>query len=178
MRVVRVVPVAAPVAPVAAAVVSAAVPVAAAAVVSAAVPVAAAVPEPAVVSAVVPVAAQAPVPVADSGRVVPVVAEVGDPVVPGRVVERQRLRLPVPGLQVEPLEAALACRVLGGPQQGDRIIALANSLGMDTIAEGVETEEESALLASNGCYQMQGYHFSRPLPQDMFKRWLMDWEKG
>lgn len=58
------------------------------------------------------------------------------------------------------------------------IIALANSLGMDTIAEGVETEEESALLASNGCYQMQGYHFSRPLPQDMFKRWLMDWEKG
>ncbi len=58
------------------------------------------------------------------------------------------------------------------------IINLATSLGMETIAEGVETSEESDLLVDQGCYQMQGYHFSRPLPRDQFKQWLTDWEQA
>jgi diguanylate cyclase (GGDEF)-like protein/PAS domain S-box-containing protein len=55
------------------------------------------------------------------------------------------------------------------------IIRLAESLGMETIAEGVETAEEVALLASQGCRLMQGYHFSKPLPPAQFEAWLTQW---
>lgn len=55
------------------------------------------------------------------------------------------------------------------------IIRLAESLGMETIAEGVETAEEYALLASQGCRLMQGYHFSKPLPPAQFEVWLKQW---
>ncbi|HSC69638.1 MAG TPA: EAL domain-containing protein [Cellvibrio sp.] len=55
------------------------------------------------------------------------------------------------------------------------IIRLAESLGMDTIAEGVETADEAALLARQGCHLMQGYHFSKPLPPTQFEAWLHQW---
>ncbi len=44
------------------------------------------------------------------------------------------------------------------------VIALALSLNLHVIAEGVETEDHLRYLAERGCYDMQGYHFSRPLP--------------
>ena len=55
------------------------------------------------------------------------------------------------------------------------IIRLAQSLGMETIAEGVETAEECAILADQGCRLMQGYHFSKPLPPAQFETWLQQW---
>jgi EAL domain-containing protein (putative c-di-GMP-specific phosphodiesterase class I) len=55
------------------------------------------------------------------------------------------------------------------------IIRLAQSLGMDTIAEGVETSHEMTLLVNEGCRLMQGYHFSKPLPPGQFDAWLADW---
>ncbi len=51
------------------------------------------------------------------------------------------------------------------------IIALGNSLGLQVIAEGVETEAQRAFLAENGCSFWQGYLFSRPLPVADFERW-------
>ncbi|MDP2112015.1 MAG: EAL domain-containing protein [Thiobacillus sp.] len=46
------------------------------------------------------------------------------------------------------------------------IIALAGSLGLTVVAEGVETEAQLAYLRANHCDQVQGYLFSRPLPPD------------
>lgn len=48
------------------------------------------------------------------------------------------------------------------------IIALARTLGMTTIAEGVETEAQLGYLRSVHCKEMQGYLFSRPLPAEGF----------
>ncbi len=45
------------------------------------------------------------------------------------------------------------------------IIAMAESLHMTTVAEGVETEGQLGFLNTNHCDAMQGYYFSRPLPQ-------------
>lgn len=44
------------------------------------------------------------------------------------------------------------------------IIGLGNALNMDVLAEGVETQDELDCLSSLGCYQYQGYYFSKPVP--------------
>lgn len=46
------------------------------------------------------------------------------------------------------------------------IIAMARNLRLGIIAEGVETEQQSAFLSSHGCTRVQGYLFSRPLPAE------------
>ena len=45
------------------------------------------------------------------------------------------------------------------------IIGLGNSLGMSVNAEGVETEEQRRRLIAEGCGELQGYLFGRPIPQ-------------
>ncbi|SDK00005.1 EAL domain-containing protein [Billgrantia gudaonensis] len=50
----------------------------------------------------------------------------------------------------------------------ETIIAMAQALGMQTVAEGVECREQAVALAEMGCDHAQGYHFDRPLPADAF----------
>jgi len=46
------------------------------------------------------------------------------------------------------------------------IVAMGNSLGLEVIAEGVETAEQHALLSTFGCREGQGFHFARPALPD------------
>ncbi len=48
------------------------------------------------------------------------------------------------------------------------IIAMANSLSLNVIAEGVETKEQKSRLEENGCKHFQGYLFSKPVPIEAF----------
>ena len=51
-------------------------------------------------------------------------------------------------------------------------ITMIKSLGMTVLAEGVETEEQKTWLEENGCDFLQGYYFSRPIPQEEYIQFL------
>jgi EAL domain-containing protein (putative c-di-GMP-specific phosphodiesterase class I) len=54
------------------------------------------------------------------------------------------------------------------------IIALAQTLKFNVIAEGVETAHQLEILRSLGCELMQGFLFSKPMPPDQMARWIED----
>jgi EAL domain-containing protein (putative c-di-GMP-specific phosphodiesterase class I) len=73
-------------------------------------------------------------------------------------------RFPIDKLKID---IAFIREVTSNPQDAAiarTIIELAHSLNLQVIAEGVETPEQLAFLTANGCDQVQGYLFSRPLP--------------
>lgn len=72
--------------------------------------------------------------------------------------------------------------VRGLPQNEDdaaitqAIIGIANSLKMELIAEGVETEAQRDFLLGHACQNMQGYHFGKPMPAADIERMLRNGE--
>jgi EAL domain-containing protein (putative c-di-GMP-specific phosphodiesterase class I) len=54
------------------------------------------------------------------------------------------------------------------------IIVMAHTLGMDVIAEGVETDSQNAFLKEYGCLLYQGYLYGRPMPIDAFEALFND----
>ena len=53
------------------------------------------------------------------------------------------------------------------------MVQMINSLGMEMIAEGVETLEQATYLQKTGCSEMQGYYFYKPMPVQEFEK-IMD----
>jgi EAL domain-containing protein (putative c-di-GMP-specific phosphodiesterase class I) len=53
------------------------------------------------------------------------------------------------------------------------IIAMAQNLDLDVIAEGVETKEQRQLLVDRGCTHFQGYFFGNPVPIAQFEKLLL-----
>jgi len=54
-------------------------------------------------------------------------------------------------------------------------LGIAQRLGLQAVAEGVETEDDWALLREIGCDIAQGYFIGRPMPGDRLRVWLADW---
>jgi diguanylate cyclase (GGDEF)-like protein/PAS domain S-box-containing protein len=53
------------------------------------------------------------------------------------------------------------------------IITMAQSLKLDVVAEGVETQQQVDFLRARGCHAAQGYFFSKPLPPEQAGEWLV-----
>ncbi len=69
--------------------------------------------------------------------------------------------------------------LLGGVGEGHEaevlfgsILSMANALGLDVVAEGVETHAQLAFLRRHECTQVQGYLLGRPMPGDAFRDWI------
>lgn len=75
-------------------------------------------------------------------------------------------RLPISTVKVDRSFVRRLCSPAGSFPIIQAIIAMGHSLGMEVIAEGIETEEQREVLEELGCDAMQGYLFSRPVPAD------------
>ena len=52
------------------------------------------------------------------------------------------------------------------------IVQLAEDLGLQTVAEGVEAREQVTILLGLGCDRAQGFHYSKPLPLEELLAWI------
>ncbi len=81
-------------------------------------------------------------------------------------------RLPVDVLKIDQSFIGMLGKTEGSEAIVRSVIALAHSLKLKAIAEGVETKEQLALLQSLGCDYAQGYLFSKPRPANEITRML------
>lgn len=82
-------------------------------------------------------------------------------------------RLPVDALKIDQSFVRDATHDPNDAEIIRAIVAMARSLNLEVIAEGVETPEQLAFLQKLGCHLFQGYLHSRPLPIEDFRRLLI-----
>ncbi|MBC7453077.1 MAG: EAL domain-containing protein, partial [Massilia sp.] len=83
-------------------------------------------------------------------------------------------RFPIDKLKID---IAFVREVTSNPDDAAIVLAIINmahSLKLEVIAEGVERDAQLAYLRRHGCDEMQGYYFSRPLPEDEFEMMLAE----
>jgi diguanylate cyclase (GGDEF)-like protein/PAS domain S-box-containing protein len=83
-------------------------------------------------------------------------------------------RFPIDKLKID---IAFVREVTSNPDDAAIVLAIINmahSLKLQVIAEGVERDAQLAYLRRHGCDEMQGYYFSRPLPEDEFEVMLKE----
>ena len=83
---------------------------------------------------------------------------------------------------VDRIKLDLNFLVSSGDQKKSRIIVssiikMLISLNVNMIAEGVETKEQADFLLSEGCSQMQGYYFYKPMPVEDFSKLILNNKK-
>ncbi len=71
---------------------------------------------------------------------------------------------------------------LGGEEDARAIvkavIKLAHALGLEVVAEGVETRDQQDILTDFGCDQLQGYLYARPMPAKHLQLWALGDDKN
>jgi len=82
-------------------------------------------------------------------------------------------KLPVDTLKIDRSFVVEMVSAAGGLTLVSVIINLARALKLNTVAEGVETEEQLLQLRSLGCDEMQGYLFGKPVPVESFEQKYM-----
>lgn len=73
------------------------------------------------------------------------------------------------------IDASFAADVTNDPEDMAivrSIIQMAQALNMETTAEGIDSEDAIEPLRQLGCTHIQGYHYARPMPQDVFAEWI------
>jgi sensor c-di-GMP phosphodiesterase-like protein len=61
-----------------------------------------------------------------------------------------------------------------GGMFAETIVALGQKLGMNIVAEGVETEEQAGFLRGMGCHMAQGFLYAKPMNTETLMQWLVD----
>ena len=73
------------------------------------------------------------------------------------------------------IDRSFVTRIDADPEQQkmvSAILTMADRLGLDTLAEGVETADEQAMLARLGCGHLQGFGIARPMPMQETDAWI------
>ena len=87
-------------------------------------------------------------------------------------------RLPLSRLKID---KSFVAGVPGSPE-GEAIIraslSMAHDLGLDVVAEGVETDDQRDFLLSHGCDRLQGYLIARPMAAEAFAQWWREHQHG
>ena len=58
----------------------------------------------------------------------------------------------------------------------EAIVALGKAMKLDVVAEGVETEQQYAIVRRLGCDMVQGYFIAKPMPADQLLTWVNGYE--
>jgi diguanylate cyclase (GGDEF)-like protein len=82
-------------------------------------------------------------------------------------------RYPIQRIKIDRSFIASIGDTKAGAAVTQAILTLAHSLGLQVIAEGIETEEQANFLTENGCEEIQGYLISHALPPEEFERFLV-----
>ena len=81
-------------------------------------------------------------------------------------------RLPISELKLDKSFVQDVCTSSAASALTRSVLNIAETLGIQVVAEGVETEEQAHWLKQQGCPILQGYYFTKPMPGHALATWL------